>query len=303
MRILKFLFSSVLVIGILMVVSGLIAREVLLLWGTSTVRSSLTELQSISRNATEYVRLCRQKGTPAEVVAIERLQLRFISPTEYVTEVLCNQFLLDPIVVRRQSLPPFVQKKAGSSGIVWGDDRTGVTLEVMGRRGSVIVENRQISGAAGNVALGQPGPQTSCQGFGYFCCQTETFSGVGDSYSQVNDCPKSCYAQCIARPVILSFTTDPLFDAQTRSLTIGTNESVTFSYVTSYDGGGKNRPSIIIDYGDGTTENRAALTGDFAHTYTCKTNLCVFEAHISAKLPGNIVSADTPLTKITINVK
>jgi hypothetical protein len=302
MRILKFLMSSFLVIGVLVIGVFLIGREILLLWGTSSVRSSLTELQSISRNATEYVRLCRQKGTPEDQVAIARLQLRFLSDTEYVSEVLCNQFLLDPIVIRSQKLPLLVNKVAGSSGILWGTDRSGIALEVLGRKRSVIVDNKQIIGAPGNAALGFS-PESSCQGYGYQCCQAETTSGVGSSYAQVNDCPKSCFSACVPRPVILSFTTDPFADAQTRTVSITSGENVTFSYVASYDADKKVTPTIRIDYGDGQTDQKANLSGIFEHQYSCTQRTCSFQAHISAVLPKGTLSADTQLTKITISVR
>lgn len=301
MRILRFLFSSFIIIGALVVVAALLAREGLLLWGTSTVRSSLTELQAISRTATEYVRMCRQKGTPADQVAIERLQLRFVDSHEYVLEVLCTQFTLDPIVIRSQKLPPFVEKIPGSAGIIWGNDRSGVVLQTFGRQRSVYVDKREITTGSPSTSLGTS-PVSSCGGFGYMCCQEETQSGVGEPYTQVNDCPKSCYHQCVVRPVLLSLATDPFPEGQNRVLTITNGTNVTFSYVASFEG--KQPVKVTIDYGDGAQDELNTLTGETAHTYACTPGReCQYTVQVKVVTAQNITSADTPLTRMTIKVK
>src|SRR5258708_13171306 len=118
MRILKFLFGSLIAIGLVTAVVALAAREVLLLLATSKVQSSLSQLQFYSKNPLNYNVQCKEKGSLNTFTPIQNFQLRFTDSTTYVTEVICDQFPMDPIVIEKQSLPPFVQKAPAIAGIV-----------------------------------------------------------------------------------------------------------------------------------------------------------------------------------------
>lgn len=61
MRILSFLFTSLLIIAIVVGGGGLLAREGLMILGSSTVRSSLTILHQLSRDNLQFARQCREK--------------------------------------------------------------------------------------------------------------------------------------------------------------------------------------------------------------------------------------------------
>ena len=302
MRVLRFLFISVIVIGIVGGIGAVIAREILLSWGVATVRSNVGQLRQIARNPQTYSTQCAQKGaTPTENgTVIESLQLRFTSDTAFVLEVVCAQFRLDPIQVGAGSLPMFVQKVPGSSGLTWGQVSSGVELTVFGRNRTVLVEDNQLFyEKPGIVNLGE-GPTATCEGYGFECCQAETSQGVGDQLTQVTNCPRSCFNQCVERPVILSFTSDPFLNPQTRIALVKTGEVVTFNYVidlpTTIDS------QIIITFGDGQEEVLSESTGSTTHTYNCSQALCTYEAVLSVSSTEGITAAVTPITKITLQV-
>jgi hypothetical protein len=323
MRILKFLLSSAIVIALVVAVVGLIAREALLIWATSKVSSSLSELHALSKNSGDYNRQCRLKGSPSTTKAVTGLQLRFTSPTEYVTEVICEQFPLDPIQIRSEKLPFFVHKNAGSSGIIWGKDLSGVEIEIVGRRKVVQVNNEDIEVVAAPAGAANPigvSPQSTCDGYGYMCCQSDIQQGTGGTNNQVTDCPKSCFAACVARPVVLSFSSDPFPDPVSHVAQLQSGESMTFSYVVSAGDQSLNvgqtqtnqelsqsqkQPAlqVVIEYGDGQRDTASKITGQFTHVYSCSSNNCNFFPHLSAKDGQGVASADTPLTSLSIVVR
>jgi len=298
MRILKFLLFSVVTFGILAVIGFFAGREALLFWGISTVKSSLTEVQSISLNYGQYVQTCRQKGSPPDQIAVTGLQLRFVNDHEYVLELICNSLQFDPIVVEHKSLPVLVKKDPGSGGVIWGNDLSTVSLSVFGRTQSVGVQNKEIVSSFTPLSSGTT-PQTTCEGRGYVCCTGDSQFGTGELQSSVNDCPKSCYASCLPRPILLSMTTDPILD-KNRTVAIGSNESIQFGYVISYLG--KTVPTTTIDFGDGQTKSFTTLNGTAEHTYTCSTGVCNYQVHLTVNTPDQITSVVNDLSQLTVQV-
>jgi hypothetical protein len=304
MRVLRFLFSSVVVIGICVAVFALGAREVLLYVGVSKIKSSLSVLHRVSRDNLQFARQCREKGgVSISADTIGGLQLRFLNSREYVLEVVCAQFQSDPIIIIKESLPFLVKKNSGSSGIIWGKDRSAVELNVFGRKSIVGVENEEIKDyAAGSISLGIS-PATSCEGYGFMCCQAETFSGVGQSFSGVTDCPRGCFTKCLPRPIILSLATDPFPDDRTRTVFALAGQPITFSYVASYDVLDKrDTVTVTIDFGDGQQENFDRLNSRTTHQYTCPQGTCSFNVKISAKTSSGVESAVTATTHLTVQV-
>lgn len=302
MRVLKFLLVSSLVLSIFVVIGALITREAILIWGVSTIRTSLGKMRSISRNYAPYAKQCRQKGSTLDTSLIESIQLRFTSETEYVVEVICSQFRLDPILVETGKLPPFVEKIPGNSGIVWGEVASGIGLEVFGRKRLIMVEQEEVlfDSVTDGVFFGI-GPVSNCAGYGFACCETETTVGVGEQYTGVTDCPKSCFSACALRPVVLSFTSDPFMDPQTRTAQVTKGELVTFSYVIN-DQGTKNH-AIVVDFGDGQKQSMQEITGSTTHTYQCAQQVCSYQAQIVVTDQEGIQAAETPLTKIKVEVR
>lgn len=301
MRIISFLITSIILIAVLAAGIGLAGREVLVMLGASTVRSSLTVLQKLSRDNLQFARQCREKGgNNPDIPTIGALQLRFIDGRNFVLEVVCNQFQSDPIVIENYSLPPLVMKSAGSSGIIWGADRSAIQLESFGRKQVIGVENNEIkSFAAGSVDLGLT-PISSCAGYGYQCCQAETTAGEGQPFAGVNDCPKTCFNSCQPRPIFLSLNTDPFMDEITRTTTVTVGEPVTFNYVASYD---ENKPvSVRIVFGDGQQQDFSTLTGKATHTYSCASGSCTYSVKLFATASNGIEAAQTPIMSMKVLV-
>ena len=300
MRIIKFIFKSIILLAIVGGVGFLLAREILLFIGVSKIKSSLSSLRSIAVQKS-YFTQCREKGS----VFIDgddpaTMQLRFISSTEYVVEVLCSQFSIDPILVEQEELPRFVSKVAGGSGIIWGDARSGITLESFGRQKIVAVEGRIVITPPVGSELGI-GPVTSCSGYGFSCCKSESEQGVGQQFTSSVDCPKSCYSSCVSRPVILAFNTQPAMDLQRRLAIISSGETVTFSFVI--DPGLDNSVSAKLDYGDG---QQAIFYGDKQianHTYQCSQQECLHEVKLTVENDKGVSAADLPIMNMSVLVK
>ena len=307
MRIVKFLITSFLIFLVVGSATFVIGREALLWWGVSSIQSALSEVRYLSKNAKDYILQCRQKGAVDTTDAIDHFQLRFVDDRNFTVEVVCTNFPLDPINVERKTLPMLVRKVPGSSGVIWGEERGGVELEVLGRRRDIFVEQREVVVAAPGSNLGAAMPLTSCQGYGFQCCQSETVMGTGASYEGVSDCPKTCYSQCVARPVILSFTADPFPEGNSRFVSVMAGESVTFSYVASTPDNKKgSAPLVVIQYGDGTQEEERKLNGSFSHQYTCLdgtlSSPCRYIVTITAQDSKGIQSAATAVTTFTVTV-
>lgn len=300
MRIIKTLLSFLVILAILGVVSFLVARQVLLFWGTNQIESSLIQLKSISQSQTGYIRQCKLKGNPRATNVIHALQLRFTSSREYVTEVICDQFPNDPILIKKETLPPLVTKSSGYSGVIWGTEASGVELQVLGvsaKVGALDLEPQRSS----KFEPGQLQPQTTCAGYSQICCQPETQQGLGNLNAQVSDCSENCFTSCQNRPVILSFSSDPFYDQNTRTLKIHRSETVTFGVVASSTQ--KLPPSLMITYGDGQQEQQTAFNNQFTHLYSCSSSSCTYLATVSAQDQMGIKSAITPLTKIIVIVQ
>ena len=300
MRVIKFIFKSTVFLALVGGAGFLLAREILLFMGISKIKSSLSSLRSISVQR-QYSAKCKEKGS----ISIGRddpatIQLRFISSTEYVLEVLCSQFSIDPILIEQEQLPKFVNKVAGGSGIVWGDARSGVSLEVFDRKKSVGVEDRLIISPPIDDELGL-GPTTSCSGYGFSCCKFESEQGGGQQFAGSTDCPKSCFNSCISRPIVLAFNTQPPIDLQRRLVIIAPGEAITFSFVV--DPGLNNSVSAKLNYGDGQEE---VFSGDkqiVTHTYRCSEKECFYKVKLTVESDMGILAADLPIMSMSVLVR
>ncbi len=297
MRIIKFIFKSIVFLTLVGGAGFLLTREILLFMGISKIKSSLSNLRSISVQK-QYFAKCKEKGSvfisgddPAT------MQLRFISSTEYVLEVLCSQFSIDPILIEQEQLPKFVSKVAGGSGIVWGDARSGVALEVFDRQKSVGVEDRLIVDFPVDDELGV-GPATSCSGYGFSCCKFESEQGVGQQFAGSMDCPKSCFSSCVSRPIVLAFNTQPPIDLQRRLVIVAPGEAITFSFVV--DPGPDNSVSAKLNYGDGQEE---VFYGDkqiVNHTYQCSEQECFYKVKLTVENDIGVSAADLPIMSMSV---
>lgn len=302
MRILRFLFKSALVLGVLAVLGFFIGRELLLFAGTSQLRNAAVQLRQASQNRTTYIVECQKRGaTDLTVDVIEQIQLRFKDSRQYSVEVLCRHLSLDPIIVSEHTLPMFVTKVPGTSGLVWDAGVNAVGLELWGRTKSFVLEGTEFSTTnAQTNALLASGPVTSCQGYGYSCCTNESAEGVGNQITVAQDCPRTCYQSCVARPVVLSLSTDPYFETATRQLEIAPEQEVTFSYVADF--GATSGATVVLDFGDGQHQEFDQKQGTATHVYACPRRGCQFTAHLKIINDQQVESVPTTISQVQINV-
>jgi hypothetical protein len=287
MRIISFLLRSLLLIGGLAIVGALVAREALLIWATSQLQTDLKVLRQAA-NEGNYATGCLEQG--ATLVEGEQLvvpQVRFFSDTQYDLEIVCSRYRLNPTVLKSSTLPPFVQKQSGVSGVMVGDSFSGVTLEIFGRRRTVYVENKIVKAGNEVVSFGT-GPVAACAGYGLTCCQLETEIGVGLQVATAQDCPRSCHTSCQRRPVLLSLTADPFIDSKTRTVVLQGNEPLTANY--SVQPGVSPEVAVTMDFGDGTVDQTTTSAGTFSHTYACAATSCTYTVRLGI-VDGNGVSA------------
>lgn len=299
MRIIKFIFKSVLVVLVLVGLSALVAREVLLMLGANKIESSLTELRRIAASGGHYEKCRRAGAVPLQGQTNLTLQLRFISDGEYLTEVVCGQSSFKPITLSQAQLPPLVYKVAGQSGIVWGNNLSGVKLEVFGRQVTVGVEEGKIGRLSNEGQLGLS-PKSTCQGYGYSCCQTTSEVGQGEYLSTVSDCPKTCYEQCQPRPVVLSLRTEPVATGPKQPVRVQAGEEVVFNYTLDVP---TQEVVVELEYGDGKSEEFSQASKQAKHQYQCAREVCYYQAKLTAETPAGIKSADLPVNNIVIMVK
>ncbi|NCN87585.1 MAG: hypothetical protein GW941_01675 [Candidatus Pacebacteria bacterium] len=302
MRILKLIFFSIFFLAIFGSGGFFIAREVFLSMGISSMRTALKQVSTVSRNSGIYATECRKKGIiELDESSIKTIQLRFTSDTEYQIEVICRQFSLDPIIVEEGTLPYLVRKSDGFSGVVWGEDLSGVAIQALGKVKSVYVEDFSVYTGNLDDVEGSIGPLTSCEGNGFSCCSADTAMGSGEILTSVSDCPQSCYESCIRRPVILSVSTQPFFDLKTRVLTVNRGEKVVVAYVTDF--ADSKELNIEINFGDGESISMSEYSGDVLHQYNCSQETCTYNLEVSAINEKGIEAARTAVTRVTVIVQ
>ncbi len=227
MRILRFFFTSLLQIGVLGLIVFLAGREILLVVAASDLKSAYQRL-----TAKSYGQEClREFGYSQDFWT----QLRFVSPKQYQLEVVCADFVAQPVLLESKTLPAFVSKTDTGSGFIIDQRKLpySLRLSVAGRAIFVFSEEHKLYSrylAARDLDYSQ-GPVTACQGHGYTCCMLDVQSGQGEQVPQVADCPRSCFESCQLRPVILSFNSRPAVDFESRVVVANPGQPVTFSYV------------------------------------------------------------------------
>ncbi len=318
MRVLKLLFSALVIFLVLTLIAFFITREALLYLGTSRIKSSLREL-SLARNKGSFVSQCKQLGsTYTAGEDIVSYQLRFLSSQEFVLEAVCNQFPLDPITIKRVSLPQFVSKVPGTSGFKLNYSQNGVELQVFAqeleklqeasnldlsklvRVKDLVADDGVVIASGSNGYLGN-GPVTTCVGYGYQCCEDVTHIGVGNRIEGLVDCEQNCYLTCAKRPVILSFNTNPLVNPSMRTLHINNGETVEFTYIAD---AGKNVSVVgVINFGDGKKTSVSGLAGQTSHVYSCTKSSCDYLTQLFLEDNWGVKSADTHISRIRVVVR
>lgn len=317
MRVLRMLFTGFLVIVLLVAGAFFGAREVLLWWSARSLASSVEELARIKVKGT-FAQQCRRLvGSDVFATVTPKYQLRFLSHTEYALEVLCGDAVKEPVLIARKTLPLLVSKVPGSSGLLPEVPLSGIRLTVFAaqfdlihqyigsvpaflvRERAVVLSDGVVLADTDAVALGV-GPNTSCEGYGYICCDAQTQMGVGENIAGVQNCLTSCFSSCITRPVLLSLTTTPFLNPQNRSLTVASGGTVLFHYVA--DAGTSSDLQIIMRFGDGKTEQLQGATGSVEHVYTCPTEGCQYTAQIELTDTWGVSSLPGKLDTVAVNV-
>jgi hypothetical protein len=313
----RFLTSFLTILIFFVVLAGVgfyFTREYLLYRGTENFKKEVLVLRSSSSSACnnkvkDLLGVTNENGTPS-------IQIRFTSDTKYLMEVICPGYAFDPVVLQQGELDSFVSKVPGSSGILLGTARTGLELvvfkdiqkkvsELFGREipyiqktRSVVLENSDFIVVQPGETLGS-GPLTSCEGYGYQCCQAETQIGVGNKIEGLQSCEKTCFSSCASRPYVLSFTSNPFFNVKDRSVEIKSGESIDFSYVI--DQGTSESVQVFLDYGDGRSDQSLEKNGMLSHSYQC-VDECEYTAQIEVTDAAGVESAWTQTSHITVKV-
>lgn len=278
-----------------------VGREIVLATAVSQVRSSLSTLRRTAQNTGSYAQQCRELGvTDQDTAPIAGVQLRFTSPTTYVLEVVCNTPGIQPIQFQEHTLPFMVQKTAGSSGLYWSDQLSGIGLEVLGRSRGIFVEEGRVWIDAAEKSVGLAGPVTTCQGHGFDCCQEQLTQGSGTQITQVTDCPRSCFEICETRPVLLSLSTQPFYEGENREVAISSGESLEIGFLI--DPQGASEVQTTVDFGDGSSQVISELQGRLSHVYTCAQARCRYQLIVSAVNQKGIQSAETSIGSVWVVV-
>lgn len=267
-------------------------------------------------------------------------QLRFTTERDYNLEVVCADFVTTPLTLDSKTLPPLVHKMSSSTGFMMDGSLLPQVIQlVVGSRVAWIYTDRGLA----YTSFIQPleldyvaGPLSSCQANNQTCCNLEVQRGVGTQLTEVRDCPKSCFASCLARPVVLAFNARPVVDPGTRTIEVRRGEPVTLSYVigksqadafanqldkatpTSWSERlfgwlDANQSSgavddimlpvaVTIDLGDGEVWQGQELQGSLDHIYQCDNQLCFYQIHLQAADGRGVLSVDNELAKMIVRV-
>lgn len=320
MRVIRYFVTALLSITILSIIGFLLAREGLLFLSSRRLRDSLEVLKVYAQRNTatgECQRLSDNGNTDGTDIVY---QLKFTNSRDYVIEAICPLNRSNPIELASNQLPSYITKVPGTSGYIWTPDGAQgieiqvfkdeamlisslvpqLTPELLIRSRKVVVDNGIIETNA--AALPQdPGPTTMCEGYGYTCCDTIAATGSGSQITGLSECPESCFAECINRPIVLSFNSNPFFDLKTRTVTIASGEPLEFSFVAAE--ASKSLLRADIDFGDGENKRINSAKGTVPHTYTCSTSFCTYTAKILLTDDQGVESIETPISRLTVQVR
>jgi len=304
MRVLLLLAKFLVGAGLLVGVVFFLSREGLLLWGQSTIQRDIDRLRASILGAKDYASNCMNTFPGAgQGYALSGLQIRFVDNHTYQVELVCSQHEQDPILLRMASLPMFVKKLPGSSGLFFGVGKpmnTTMELGLWGRRYPIVVRDAVIQG---EVAMPIQYPENSCSGWGYQCCDEITQVPDGVLVAGVaNDCRNSCYSACTSRPLVLSFRSDPQQESDATAVNLtADNAELAFAAVVSAPGAALQK--VVIEFGDGSNEEFTQDQITTTHTYVCTTSaVCPFTAKIVAIDINGLQSPDLPTTTIKIRL-
>ncbi len=314
MRVLSYLFSVFFVLTLLTVVVFYVSRETMLWWAVYSFKTSVQKLAHISQGS--YDSQCQQRLGAAALTA--SIQLRFLSSKEYVIEAACDQFSNAPILIEKGTLGMFVTKRPGTSGVLLGAESSLVELVVFENEAQAVEKYLPIPSAflaksrvvglenmavvSRSVVAGQSlgdGPVTSCEGYGYSCCNDSIEQGIGEQITGLSECKNTCFTSCVNRPVLLSLTSDPPLDLRSREVSISSGGGVQFYYVSAATD--EDALQAIIDYGDGTQPGVTnGKSGTLSHVYSCLNRPCTYKAKLRLVDKWNVESSASQVSTVTV---
>lgn len=278
MRILRFLGMFAVVALLLSLGGFFVAREALMFKATYDIEEAVKQMETVDAAKFRYQQNCvRKAGGNAQIQSVE---LHFSNDQEYSIVALCEYFSNEPVLIETFSLPRFIKKVPGESGLIWDPDgRSGIQLEIWGLTKTFILDGQELLKMRGDHPVDGNQPAASCGGFGFQCCDQVTEIGSGKSVSAV-DCPQHCSSTCQSRPVVLRMYSDPPPDYQTKTLTIRPGTQVTISFII--DPGQSESVETTVDFGDGQRQTVPEVEGVVNHVYQCGREQCEYTATVQA---------------------
>lgn len=302
MRFIKIFLKFLLLIIILALGAYFSFQEGSIFWAKNMLKQDISYLQRTNQWVDASNQCLEKTGEAAS-----RLQLRFLDNKRYQLEVACVNEKYIPLKPTKQ-LPTLVKKTTGWSGFkvslqpryVSGS----VTLQIWGRSTTLTGEGEDIVSKIGTTTDSSTLLITSCEAHGLSCCDPLYEAGQGNQMiNGVNDCNQSCFSSCVRRPNLILFQSDPAMNIATRQVNLDkSNTFVLFNY--SFEENDNHLQEIIIDFGDGTTEQLSSESwGKVTKQYSCNQPECNYTATIKAIDSQGIESATMPLSKINIVIR
>lgn len=311
-----------LVVGVLGAVGLVIARESLMWHGVRTFKNDIRALRKLNGSSD-----CNALSGAVAMGEQESRQLRFSSSSEYALEIVCPSFPEDPLVSQKRSLPWLVTKLPGSAGITIvaeGESFVGLTVfadavammpesvrpwlgwisrsELVGLQdGEIIAKRWDGSEPVMSATAFGTGPISSCEGFGFSCCDAQTQYGMGDAINDLPSCPANCYARCLARPLIVSWRSNPIVDWETNAVELPSGGSIELYYVVD-DADTAGPWQATIDFGDGEETTFDGKEGVVEHEYLCDQELCEYTAQVVVENATGAQSAVTDIARLLVRV-
>lgn len=303
MQFLRLFFTALLAVvgaGLVLFFGG---REVFVFLARASLSGEVSGLRTLKAFPKNYFSQCAEMYSRlGSQSSLAGFQIHFLDAKNYQVEAVCSYDTTQPIVIKSKTLPFYVSKLPGSSGIFLGMETfapSSFDIDIFGRKTTI-----KLSPVEGELVNEVPVfPVSMCEGWGYQCCVEDSEVSSGHVVEDgAIDCPGSCAPICQKRPVIFSFNAAPSFNATSRTATITSGTTVELAYVFG-DSDGKVT-SATVDFGDGSRSEVPVTTnsGIVKHTYVCNTSQCLYTAKLTLIDNDNLSSNANNISTIRINM-
>jgi len=272
MRILKFLFSLVVIAVVLGAFLFTIGGTLWLHIGTVPFIHDAQVMIDNTAQIQPFIQMCRQSPASSDLSTPIGFQMRFLDSSTYQVELVCSLIENTPIVLRTGKLLPFITKAPGSAGLdvsLTDDVTSGVVLTSLGKQRVVQLNRSSITfPKTPEAGISENRINSECSGFGYMCCDEQSESGNGQQIlSGVTDCSNRCFQTCSKVPFVELFGSDPVASVENHEILMRSDSlNVVFNYSVNTP---KPLQKVVIDYGDGSTQESTQQQGLFTHTFAC----------------------------------